>query len=615
MKKHLLFILTLFMAGGLHAQLLMNNGALIHVQADARLYVVNGDVLVTTNGANHGIVDNYGHIEVRNGDLSATNANTVIHNRDSMDIRGDVSLGSDVSLQLHAGSGMRVTNDFAAEPGTFTADIASLVHFDGDYHTGGPAVQNVRTGMDGISVLAFYPSAAPTVNAFGNVRLTTPGLALDPVEGSSLVVHGSLDFSDEPSFINATYSGEAPATNSNSTNVITNTNSLGGLVMAGTADYNIIGTSTLSILDEPGAGTADPKHERDYVVATIVQYTNPGTSYIFPLGGTLNSVECLQAMRLNFSVAPSASDIVRIMGTWSVTPMADISATHCISPGTPAAEQWTGTWGWIPFDNIGFPVFAATGGLTYNVSLRTVNAAPVGAVGTGIKHTLDTDPAVVNCAASAYDLSSTLPQSLFSEGGGYHIPVPPMPVEQLAIRATPVGDYIRVDWNTSAETNSSHYDLQRSLNGVDFNTIVSDIPAAGTTQQRSEYTRPDFAVQRSTLYHYRVVQYDHDGANTISPVVQAMLTDGVARFSAGLYPNPANEQLNLKVYAPQATMANLVLYDNLGKRIHQQRVYLAGGDQVVDLTPVLKTVADGQYALVLQAGSFHWQEKLIKLKD
>jgi hypothetical protein len=309
----------------------------------------------------------------------------------------------------------------------------------------------------------------------------------------------------------------------------------------------------------------------------------------------------LQAYRLNFSAAPAVSGIMRISSQWAAATMPNIAATHCILPGTPAAEQWTGTWTWNPFDITGFPVLAAAGGLTYNVSLRPVNTAPSGTAGTGIRHSLATDPAIVNCAASAFNLTSTLPMVLFSEGGGYHI-LTPLPVEQLAIQATPVGDHIRVDWTTSAETNSSHYDLQRSLNGTDFSTMETGIPAAGNTTLRSSYSRPDFAVQPQVMYYYRVVQYDLDGANTLSPVVQAMLGQGTPALSAHLFPNPATQQLSLRVFSPEAQTATLTMYDHLGKRVHTQQLGLANGTQFIDLTNALARLADGQYAVVLQAG-------------
>jgi hypothetical protein len=445
------------------------------------------------------------------------------------------------------------------------------------------------------------------------VKLTTPGLNLSVAPESNLVINGSLDFSDGPSYDYVTNSGEAAETNVNQPNIIRSVSPLVGLVMASTANYNTIGSATLSILDEPGAATALPKHQRDYVVGPIMQYASGSTSYLFPHGGIMDGVECLQAYRLNFSAAPAVSGIQRISSQWSAATMPNIAATHCILPGTPAAEQWTGTWQWNPFDISGFPVLLASGGLTYNVSLRPVNAAPMGTAGTVIRHFLGT-PAIVNCAASAYDLNSTLPQILFSEGAGYHIPTP-LPVEQLAIQATPVGDHIRVDWTTSAETNSSHYDLQRSFNGKDFATMETGIPAAGNTTLRSSYSRPDFAVQPQVMYYYRVVQYDLDGANTVSPVVQAMLGQGTPALSAQLFPNPATQQLSLRVFSPEAQAASLTMYDHLGKRVHTQQLGLASGAQYIDLTDALARLADGQYAVVLQTGNAQWQDRLIKLKD
>ena len=68
------------------------------------------------------------------------------------------------------------------------------------------------------------------------------------------------------------------------------------------------------------------------------------------------------------------------------------------------------------------------------------------------------------------------------------------------------------------EINASHFDVERSEDGVRF-TKIGSVQAVGTTQNRSNYIFADNNATAS-VYYYRLAQYDNDGKRTFSTIAK-----------------------------------------------------------------------------------------------
>lgn len=78
-----------------------------------------------------------------------------------------------------------------------------------------------------------------------------------------------------------------------------------------------------------------------------------------------------------------------------------------------------------------------------------------------------------------------------------------------------------LNWVTLSESNFSHFEVQMSLDGKDFNGI-SKVKGAGESRDRikynSNYVMPDF-VKKYPFVYFRLKQYDLDGLFTYSDVI------------------------------------------------------------------------------------------------
>lgn len=77
---------------------------------------------------------------------------------------------------------------------------------------------------------------------------------------------------------------------------------------------------------------------------------------------------------------------------------------------------------------------------------------------------------------------------------------------------------IGLQWRTLQEQNASHYNIQRSEDGVRFRTIAMAM-AQGTTASVTDYTFDDKQAT-GNMYYYRLEQVDLDGTSSFSTIIK-----------------------------------------------------------------------------------------------
>ena len=88
-----------------------------------------------------------------------------------------------------------------------------------------------------------------------------------------------------------------------------------------------------------------------------------------------------------------------------------------------------------------------------------------------------------------------------------------LPVELYSFDGVNVGNNNYLFWVTSSEQNTSHFNLQKSRDGENWNTITT-INAAGNSINQIDYDVTDYKVE-PIINYYRLQQYDNDGVYEI----------------------------------------------------------------------------------------------------
>ncbi len=107
-----------------------------------------------------------------------------------------------------------------------------------------------------------------------------------------------------------------------------------------------------------------------------------------------------------------------------------------------------------------------------------------------------------------------------------------LPVELVSLKGYNKDYKNSVVWVTGSENGSSHYEIEESLDGANWNHIGT-ISGAGTTNEQREYSFDDYEF-RETINYYRIKQYDFDGMYSILGIV-AIDNSDKKKYIIGIY--------------------------------------------------------------------------------
>jgi len=141
----------------------------------------------------------------------------------------------------------------------------------------------------------------------------------------------------------------------------------------------------------------------------------------------------------------------------------------------------------------------------------------------------------------------------------------PAPVELLNFAGLYNHGNVDLTWQTATEVNNDYFELQRSVDGINFTTI-GNIDGAGNSSSVLDYKHTDMGVSGAILY-YRLLQHDFDGTIKSSKIISVRL-DKTGSAPIVIMPNPFSSSFTLtKVYPESATVS---VYDVLGRLLEQK---------------------------------------------
>ncbi len=166
------------------------------------------------------------------------------------------------------------------------------------------------------------------------------------------------------------------------------------------------------------------------------------------------------------------------------------------------------------------------------------------------------------------DCASTDTRSLLRKIDGV---IHPLPVTLLDFTGNLICNTTVLNWNTASEINNDHFNVERSADGILFNSIGS-VKKNGTDSQIKHYSFTDINPLSGTNY-YRLAQYDVDGSVSYSHNIKIDHTNNIM-FT--VYPNPFESEI--KISKPLNLIASCVIRDLQGDIQYQ---YISSGEETV----------------------------------
>jgi trimeric autotransporter adhesin len=183
----------------------------------------------------------------------------------------------------------------------------------------------------------------------------------------------------------------------------------------------------------------------------------------------------------------------------------------------------------------------------------------------------------------------------------------PLPVSLVSFSASLQNQQIVVDWATASEVNNHRFEVERSKDGIFFET-VGVVKGAGNTSERRNYKLVDGRPISGTSY-YRLRQVDYDGTTTYSKTVAVRNTSRLSR-PVNLYPNPVvNTDLKIDLgFAAKNVQVQVV--DMLGRVVLNEPAPKVLSEEILSLD--LSRLNAGTYQLTIRSEEGNITRKFIK---
>ena len=181
-----------------------------------------------------------------------------------------------------------------------------------------------------------------------------------------------------------------------------------------------------------------------------------------------------------------------------------------------------------------------------------------------------------------------------------------LPISLLAFTTKRLGNSASLQWSTAFERNSSHFNIERSADGIKFDVIGTKQAAVNSTNQL-DYHFADFKPLPGTNY-YRITLFDIDNYSLAYEPQTVTFND----FETGLtvLMSTNSQQVKFNVATNNSGAAQVQLYNVQGKKVLEQAITVARGGNAFTLdTPYLPS---GIYALQYRLGNEVYRAKVLK---
>jgi hypothetical protein len=167
-----------------------------------------------------------------------------------------------------------------------------------------------------------------------------------------------------------------------------------------------------------------------------------------------------------------------------------------------------------------------------------------------------------------------------------------------------------LQWETINENNSSHFVVERSIDGRNFESIGT-VAAAGNTTTANQYSHidNDAANLSTVIIYYRLKMVDTDTKYKYSAIVTIYLADIANRIV--ISPNPATDETKVMITATLNGKAQWKLTDNNGRVVMQNSIHIRKGSN--NLTINIGNLSSGLYYLNITGAGIDQNMKLQKL--
>lgn len=165
----------------------------------------------------------------------------------------------------------------------------------------------------------------------------------------------------------------------------------------------------------------------------------------------------------------------------------------------------------------------------------------------------------------------------------------PLPVELRTFQAYSEQKQVKLYWQTASELNNDYFNIERSSDGKNFETI-GKIKGKGTTMTINNYTFSDQNPLNGINY-YRLKQVDWNDNFEYSPIAVIQINSTESELK--IYPNPANDFIKIELPKSWSDDVSIQIFDVAGQLVYHEK-----SNDKLSIIP-LSMLPKGQYSIRL----------------
>jgi hypothetical protein len=210
-----------------------------------------------------------------------------------------------------------------------------------------------------------------------------------------------------------------------------------------------------------------------------------------------------------------------------------------------------------------------------------------------------------------YDLRITADQKLLAATHGKGIFksdlfTSTLPVTMIDFGGKHVDHDNKIHWTVTQQQNIANYELQRSNDGMNYQTIATISPRSSQTEITYNYNDPVGILIKE--YYYRLKIVDNDRSIKYSAVIFIRVT---SKDSFNVLGNPFVDNILLQYNLDQDQLINIKLFNSAGIFLRKEGYAASAGSGVFTINGMGRYPA-GVYFLKIESGGDQQTIRLVK---
>ena len=181
-----------------------------------------------------------------------------------------------------------------------------------------------------------------------------------------------------------------------------------------------------------------------------------------------------------------------------------------------------------------------------------------------------------------------------------------LPITLLDFSGKLQGNDVVLNWSTSAEYNSKEFQIEKSIDGVNYRKL-NNLPAAGNSSSVKTYNYLD--KEATEINYYRLKLIDIDGNSKISSIV--LIKNSGLMQDMSIVTNPFNNYINIRFAKMPKGKLTLRLIDVSGKQIAISEYYQPAS-ALIRFDTYGKVLSRGIYILQAEVEGKRYSIKVMK---